>query len=134
RYTQEVVSLWYRPPEILGERDFAIDYDFSIDIWSMGCVFYQLVTGNILFEGYNELEVLEEINIFLNDMLEYEQYKELDSEEDNSYSYENNTVQMLDLMDPKLSDLILNMLKYNESERPTAAELLSHPYILEGKM
>ena len=46
RYTQTVVTLCYRAPEILlGSRE----YGPAVDIWSAGCVFAELLTGNILF-------------------------------------------------------------------------------------
>jgi serine/threonine protein kinase len=41
-YTTRVVTLWYRAPELLlGFRN----YNFAVDIWSMGCVFVELITG-----------------------------------------------------------------------------------------
>ena len=41
-YTTRVVTLWYRAPELLlGFKN----YNFSVDIWSMGCVFVELITG-----------------------------------------------------------------------------------------
>lgn len=45
-YTTRVVTLWYRAPELLlGFKN----YSFSVDIWSMGCVFVELITGQVLF-------------------------------------------------------------------------------------
>lgn len=40
-YTQEVVTLWYRPPEILLGSKF---YTTSVDIWSLGCIFAEMVS------------------------------------------------------------------------------------------
>lgn len=41
-YTTRVVTLWFRAPELLiGFKN----YGFSVDIWSMACVFAELVTG-----------------------------------------------------------------------------------------
>ena len=40
-FTHEVVTLWYRAPDILmGSKD----YNTSVDIWSVGCIFAELVT------------------------------------------------------------------------------------------
>ena len=51
QYTYKVVTLCYRAPEILfGSRD----YGPEVDIWSAGCVFAELLTGNILFFQYGE--------------------------------------------------------------------------------
>jgi serine/threonine protein kinase len=41
-YTTRVVTLWYRAPELLlGFKN----YNFGVDMWSIGCVFAELVTG-----------------------------------------------------------------------------------------
>lgn len=50
-HTNRVVTLWYRAPELLlGSRR----YDTKIDIWSIGCVFTELILGDPLFQGQNE--------------------------------------------------------------------------------
>uniref|UniRef100_A0A8C9H5P7 Protein kinase domain-containing protein n=1 Tax=Piliocolobus tephrosceles TaxID=591936 RepID=A0A8C9H5P7_9PRIM len=46
--TPTVVTLWYRPPEILlGHKN----YDHKVDMWSLGCLFMQLMSGRPLFPG-----------------------------------------------------------------------------------
>ena len=47
-YTHEVVTLWYRAPEILLGSKF---YSTSVDVWSLGCVFAEMVSIIILV-GY----------------------------------------------------------------------------------
>lgn len=57
-YTHEVVTLWYRAPEImLG----ATEYSTAIDIWAVGCIFAEMVTKRILFEGDSEIDQLYRI-------------------------------------------------------------------------
>ena len=46
--TPMVVTLWYRPPEVLYQDANA---SFPIDVWSAGCVFGELLTGQPLFCG-----------------------------------------------------------------------------------
>lgn len=53
--TDYVATRWYRPPELLIGRE---DYDCSIDIWSVGCVMAELIDGNPLFPGENDLDQL----------------------------------------------------------------------------
>lgn len=55
-YTNRVVTLWYRPPELLLGSTV---YDTSIDIWSAGCIFAELLTRHPLFPGKNELDELD---------------------------------------------------------------------------
>ncbi len=57
-YTHEVVTLWYRAPEILLG---SLEYSTPIDIWSLGCIFAELVTKNTLFSGNSEIEQLFKI-------------------------------------------------------------------------
>lgn len=54
--TAEVVTLWYRCPELLlGERT----YDSAVDVWSCGCVLGELLTGQALFPGQGEADQLK---------------------------------------------------------------------------
>ena len=47
-FTHEVVTLWYRPPDVLlGSQK----YSSSIDIWSVGCIFAEMVNMRPLFPG-----------------------------------------------------------------------------------
>eukprot|EP00253_Pinus_taeda_P003884 PITA_03884 len=57
-YTEEVITLWYRPPELLlGESK----YTFAIDIWSVGCIFAELCLMRALFRGRSQVTQLLEI-------------------------------------------------------------------------
>ena len=57
-YTQVVVTLWYRAPELLlGERV----YGTAIDAWSLGCIFAELLAKEPLFQGKNEADQTEKI-------------------------------------------------------------------------
>lgn len=47
-YSNEVVTLWYRPPDVLLG---STDYSTHIDMWGVGCIFYEMVCGAPLFPG-----------------------------------------------------------------------------------
>lgn len=51
----QVVTLWYRAPEILlgGKK-----YSTAVDVWSIGCIFAEMVTGRPLFPGDSEIDQL----------------------------------------------------------------------------
>jgi serine/threonine protein kinase len=51
--TPKVVSLWYRPPELLLG---GMDYTVAVDIWGAGCVLGELLDGVPLFDGKNEMD------------------------------------------------------------------------------
>nr|CAD7259995.1 unnamed protein product [Timema shepardi] len=54
-YTHEVVTLWYRAPEILLGAKF---YTTSVDIWSLGCIFAEMMMKRALFPGDSEIDQL----------------------------------------------------------------------------
>lgn len=55
KLTQLVVTLWYRSPELLLGAD---KYGPEIDMWSIGCIFGELLTTEPLLQGKNEVEQL----------------------------------------------------------------------------
>ncbi|TPP67518.1 Cyclin-dependent kinase 12 [Fasciola gigantica] len=58
-YTNKVITLWYRPPELLlGEER----YGPAVDIWSCGCILGELFTRRPMFQGNEEIEQLEVIS------------------------------------------------------------------------
>ncbi|KAK3700498.1 hypothetical protein QZH41_015721 [Actinostola sp. cb2023] len=58
-YTNKVITLWYRPPELLlGEER----YGPGIDIWSVGCILAELFTKKPIFPAYQEIGQLELIS------------------------------------------------------------------------
>ena len=56
--TQLVVTLWYRAPELLLG---AFDYGRAVDMWSVGCIFGELLTREPLLQGRNEVDELSKI-------------------------------------------------------------------------
>eukprot|EP01126_Amoeba_proteus_P001671 TRINITY_DN104_c0_g1_i36.p1 TRINITY_DN104_c0_g1~~TRINITY_DN104_c0_g1_i36.p1 ORF type:complete len:384 (+),score=42.53 TRINITY_DN104_c0_g1_i36:117-1154(+) len=57
-YTPVVATLWYRSPELLLGP---IEYSTEVDMWSVGCIFAELILGVVLFNGTNELEQIDKI-------------------------------------------------------------------------
>jgi cell division cycle 2-like protein len=55
KFTCPVVTLWYRPPELLlGSQS----QSFAIDVWSVGCIFAELLLGRPLFTDTGEVPLL----------------------------------------------------------------------------
>lgn len=57
-YTNRVVTLWYRSPELLYGSTF---YRFEVDIWSAGCVMAEFFSYCAIFQGKSEIQQLETI-------------------------------------------------------------------------
>ncbi|KAG2603080.1 probable serine/threonine-protein kinase At1g54610 [Panicum virgatum] len=56
--TSQVITLWYRPPELLLG---ATHYGVSVDLWSVGCILAELLLGQPIFPGRTEVEQLHKI-------------------------------------------------------------------------
>lgn len=83
RYTNRVVTLWYRPPELLlGDRN----YGPSIDMWGAGCIMAELWTRFPIMQGNTEQQQLSLISQLCGSFVpevwpgveELEQYKAID--------------------------------------------------------
>ena len=61
-YSHEVVTLWYRPPDVLLG---STDYSTSLDMWGVGCIFVEMITGVPTFPGvrctYDQLDKIFKI-------------------------------------------------------------------------
>ena len=58
KYTHEVVTLWYRPPDVLMG---STRYNSTVDIWGVGCIFAEMCTGRPLFCGNSDTDQLMKI-------------------------------------------------------------------------
>lgn len=55
--TPYLISRFYRAPEVI----LGMDYDYSVDMWSIGCTLFELFTGKILFPGESNNQMLKVI-------------------------------------------------------------------------
>ena len=60
--TNRVITLWFRPPEVLLGCD---TYGPEVDIWGLGCIFAELFLGKAAFTGSDEVSQIEAIMIGL---------------------------------------------------------------------
>lgn len=58
KYTRDVVTVWYRPPEILLGSPL---YSVPVDLWSVWCVVAEMATGGPLFPGDSEIDTIFKI-------------------------------------------------------------------------
>lgn len=58
KYTDYVATRWYRAPELLvGDTE----YGKAVDIWAIGCIFAEILTGQPLFPGDTDIDQLYRI-------------------------------------------------------------------------
>lgn len=50
-YSHEVVTLWYRPPDVLLG---STEYSTSLDMWGVGCIFVEMISGMAIFPGVRD--------------------------------------------------------------------------------
>ncbi|BET03213.1 unnamed protein product [Nesidiocoris tenuis] len=125
-YTAEVVTLYYRPPEILlGE----MRYCSSVDIWSAACVFAELATGSVLFKGDSEIDQLCRIFRVLSTPTELS-YPKLYAKFLPRFPIwtENRLASHVPQLDHQGLLLLQEMLRYDPTKRITAREIIRHPY------
>lgn len=57
--TQLVVTLWYRAPELLlGAKE----YTTAVDLWSVGCIFGELLGGEAMMQGRGEIDQINKVS------------------------------------------------------------------------
>ncbi|KAF0701140.1 Aste57867_8363 [Aphanomyces stellatus] len=128
KYTHEVVTLWYRAPEILLGQEV---YTTSVDIWSCGVIFAELIKKKALFPGDSEIDQLYRVFRVLGTPNE-KNWSGVSKLRDYAATFPQWRPQDLEPMFPKLDsdglDLLKKMLVYSPSERITAKDAIRHPY------
>ncbi|CAL9069232.1 cell division control protein 2 homolog [Musa acuminata AAA Group] len=127
-FTHEVVTLWYRAPEILlGSRH----YSTPVDVWSIGCIFAEMVNRRPLFPGDSEIDELFKIFRVLGTPNE-DTWPGVTSLPDFKSAFPKWLSKDLVTVVPNLAaagvDLLSKMLCLDPSKRITARQALEHEY------
>ncbi|XP_075695695.1 cyclin-dependent kinase 11B-like isoform X3 [Rhinoderma darwinii] len=132
-YTPIVVTLWYRAPELLlGAKE----YSTAIDLWSVGCIFGELLTQKPLFPGKSEIDQINKIFKDLGTPSEkiWPGYNELPAVKKmtfSEYPYNNLRKRFGALLSDQGFDLMNKFLTYCPAKRITAEDGLKHEYFGE---
>ncbi|XP_070963904.1 cyclin-dependent kinase 11B-like isoform X13 [Oncorhynchus clarkii lewisi] len=132
-YTPVVVTLWYRSPELLlGAKE----YSTAVDMWSVGCIFGELLTQKPLFPGKSEIDQINKIFKDLGSPSEkiWPGYNELPAVKKmtfTEYPYNNMRKRFGALLSDQGFDLMNKFLTYCPSKRILSDEALKHEYFRE---
>ncbi|KAL8129823.1 hypothetical protein V2J09_018978 [Rumex salicifolius] len=130
-WTDYVATRWYRAPELCGS--FFSKYTPAIDIWSIGCIFAEVLTGRPLFPGKSVVHQLD----LMTDLLGTPSAETIAGvRNDKARKYlmdmrKKNPVpfsQKCPNADPLALHLLERMLAFDPKDRPTAEEALADPY------
>jgi casein kinase II subunit alpha len=139
-YNVRVASRYFKGPELLVELQ---EYDYSLDMWSLGCVIAALIfKKEPFFHGHDNFDQLAKIAKCLGTEELFDYLDKYDLELDSHY---NNVIgrhskkpwvkftspENAHLVNNTVIDLIDNLLRYDHQERLTAVEAQLHPYFDE---
>lgn len=125
--TPVVVTLWYRPPEVLMQTS----YGLPVDLWSCGCIFAELYRRKPLFGGQSDGDQLTKIFEVLGSPSEEEWPPEV-SISWRSFQHCGEGKKLASLvpqMEPAAIELLEEMLRFVPSRRITARAALKHEYL-----
>ncbi|CAL1696656.1 unnamed protein product [Somion occarium] len=139
-FSNEVVTLWYRAPDVLlGSRT----YSTSIDVWSCGCIFAEMISGVPLFRGRDNqdqlLHIMRIIGTPEDRLLRKIATEAAPSTPEGQQQAANASKQyprypkipfqqVLPKASPQAIDLLERLLQFDPNKRISAAEALNHPY------
>lgn len=125
---EPTVSLFWRAPEIILRIG---RHGPEVDMWSIGTLFYEMVTGSVLFEGDDEEEVLELIFKLLGTPTDesWPEFRSLPEYSDDFPKFSPKPIsKWASKLDPLGQDLLSNLLTINPEKRITARQALAHPW------
>ncbi|KAK2662145.1 hypothetical protein Ddye_000719 [Dipteronia dyeriana] len=130
-WTDYVATRWYRAPELCGS--FFSKYTPAIDIWSIGCIFAEVLTGRPVFPGKNVVHQLD----LMTDLLgtpSLDTISRVRNDKARRYLTSMRKKQPVQFSqkfpnaDPLALQLLERLLAFDPKDRPTAEEALADPY------
>uniref|UniRef100_A0A0A9X7K2 MAPK/MAK/MRK overlapping kinase n=1 Tax=Lygus hesperus TaxID=30085 RepID=A0A0A9X7K2_LYGHE len=133
-YTEYISTRWYRSPECLLTTGY---YGPKMDVWAIGCVFYELLTLKPLFPGSSEIDQVARINNILGTpssrlMAKFKKHK---SRNISNFATKQGTG--LNTLIPFITeagrDVLKQMLVYDPDQRINIRRLIDHRYFQDYK-
>ncbi|KAL2789482.1 MAPK/MAK/MRK overlapping kinase isoform 4, partial [Daubentonia madagascariensis] len=132
-YTEYISTRWYRAPECLLTDGF---YTYKMDLWSAGCVFYEIASLQPLFPGANELDQISKIHDVIGTpaqktLTKFKQSRAMSF--DFPFKKGSGIPLLTTNLSPQCLSLLHAMVAYDPDERITAHQALQHPYFQEQR-
>lgn len=133
-YTNRIITLWYRPPEILLG---STNYGREVDIWGIGCILIELFTRKAIFQGVNEIDQLLKVYKIMGtinlknwpdaNLLPWFEILRPNYKLANKF---NDTFK--NILTSECFNLAKSLLEMNPTLRISASDALDHPYFKES--
>ena len=128
--TEKVIAWWYRAPECILSPN---TYTKAVDIWSIGCIFAELLGRQPLFPGDNFLDQIQKIISVLGSPSESDlEFINKNNIKDFVNRLAKRTSQSFSIMfrnaNPVAVDLLEKMLTFSPKKRYTVEQCIAHPY------
>ncbi|XP_058511268.1 MAPK/MAK/MRK overlapping kinase isoform X2 [Ochotona princeps] len=132
-YTEYISTRWYRAPECLLTDGF---YTYKMDLWSAGCVFYEIASLRPLFPGANELDQISKIHDVIGTpaqetLTKFKQSRAMNF--DFAFTKGSGIPLPAAKLSPQCLSLLRAMLAYDPDMRIAAHQALQHPYFREQR-
>ncbi|KAK0400238.1 hypothetical protein QR680_003415 [Steinernema hermaphroditum] len=129
-YSNEVVTLWYRPPDVLLG---STNYSTHIDMWGVGCILYEMAAQQALFPGSTTDQQLDLIFRRLGTPTAATHPSLFNSPDYHTYNFGEYTPEPLEKLAPRLDpagiDLLYSLLQYEGEMRISARDAMNQRFL-----
>lgn len=132
--TKMIANIHYRAPEICFRNEY---HDAKVDIWAVGCIFYEIITADILFKVKKDIDLLKTTLVKFGTLTE-DELTFIEKEDAKKWVIKQGAKEKIkpstylgDLMCPLGKDLFDKCMEIDPRKRITSTDALQHPYFEE---
>eukprot|EP01122_Echinamoeba_exundans_P018004 TRINITY_DN9933_c0_g1_i1.p1 TRINITY_DN9933_c0_g1~~TRINITY_DN9933_c0_g1_i1.p1 ORF type:complete len:357 (+),score=91.08 TRINITY_DN9933_c0_g1_i1:65-1072(+) len=125
KLTNTAVTIFYRPPELLFGAE---KYGFAVDMWSVGCIFAELLLRLPYFPGHTELQMIQNITAALGSPRDWPEMEQMPLFFKVEPRERPDPRQLFSAATDDEIAFLEQLLQWNPNKRMTAAQALQHRY------